>query len=69
MIFNARICVGPIGSASVDDAWCFHTYEMAAEALAACDFPAEPAPTGWHKNPLTGERHEVPDPRRSEVSG
>lgn len=65
MLFNTRIVVGPIGSVQVDEAWCFHADEMARKALAAWNFPDEPAPTGWHKNPMTGERRDVPDPRKA----
>lgn len=56
MLFNYRICIGPIDSAQYDDAWCYQTRELAERAADEWDPKTSPEPSYWHKHPTTGRR-------------
>ena len=62
MLFTHRIVIGAIGSSFVDDAWCYHTRELAEAAADAWDPADEAEPSGWHRHPATGRRRHVPVP-------
>lgn len=56
MLFNARVCIGPIGSSVYDEGYCYTAPAgalLAAAKYAHADGKGEPE--GWMKNLQTGE--------------
>lgn len=60
LMFTTAIITGRWGDeGAYDDRWCFHTAELARDALEAWTGQGEPE--GWHRHPDTGRRNP-PDP-------
>lgn len=63
MAYTHRLSVGRIGDrTSIEDGWCYHSYNQAKVALDAWDGQDEPV--GWHRHPRTWRRvSQSPDER------
>lgn len=58
-IFNARVCIGPIGASTYDDGYCYgHAAQAVVRAAQWVTAGAAGEPDGWMKNLQTGEFRE-----------
>lgn len=67
MLFTFRLCIGPQGAETYDDAWCYW-YDF--DAIKACEEwngEGDDPPYGWHRHINSGRRRTDGDPNQEYV--
>lgn len=67
MLFTFRLCLGPAGAPTYDDAWCYHKADDAVRACEEWDGEGDDPPFGWHRHIGTGRRRPDGDPSKEYI--
>lgn len=66
-IYNAKIVIGPIGSRSFDDDWCYRNAKEAVRAAQQWNPATQLEPEGWFRNRKTARRRIDGDPKHEYI--
>lgn len=68
LLLHWTIIHGHEDDVGVEHRYCYRTGEAARDALLAWDYPNQPEPEGWDRNPETGRRRPDGDKTKEYIA-